>query len=74
MRLNNLIKVLGEVANHKLMRTADGTKLGSILRAVDDGINTGDWKRLGLGIEIKKMRCLHEKRRADTSGRKYRAK
>lgn len=47
--LNNLIKVLGEVANCKLMRTADGTKLGSVLRAVDDRSNTGDWERLELG-------------------------
>lgn len=72
--LNNLIKVLGEVANRKLMRTADGTKLGSVLRAVDDRSNTGDWERLELGIEIKKMRFLHEKQQADTSGRKYCAK
>lgn len=72
--LNNLIKVLGEVANCKLMRTADGTKLGSVLRAVDDRSNTGDWERLELGIEIKKMRFLHEKQQADTSGRKYCAK
>lgn len=70
--LNNLIK--GEVANRKLMRTADGTKLGSILRDVDDRSNTGDWQRLELGIEIKKMRFLHEEQQADTSGRKYCAK
>lgn len=56
--LNNLIKVLGEVANCKLMRTADGTKLGSDLGSVDDRSNTGDWERLELGIEIKKMRFL----------------
>lgn len=70
--LNNLIK--GEVANHKLMRTADDTKPGNILRAVDDGSNTGDWERLELGIEIKKMRFLHEEQQADTSGRKHCAK
>lgn len=50
------------------MRTADGTKLGSILRAVDDRSSTGDLERLELGIEIKKIRFLHE---AEKSGRKY---
>lgn len=69
--LNILIKVLGEVANCKLMRTADGTKLGSILRAVDDRSNTGDLERLELGIEMKKMRFLYE---AEMSERKYCAK
>lgn len=69
--LNNLFKDLGEVANHKLMRTADGSKLGSILRAMDGRSNTGDWERLELGIEIKKMGFLHEKQQADTSERKY---
>lgn len=53
------------------MRTTDGTKLGSILRAVDDRSNRGDLERLELGIEIKKMRFLHE---AEMSGRKYCAK
>lgn len=72
--LKNLIKVLGEVANPKLMRAADGTKVGSILRAVDDRSNTGDWERLELGIEIKKTRFLHGKRQANTSGRIYCAK
>lgn len=69
--LNILIKVLGEVANCKLMRTADGTKLGSILRAVDDRSNTGDLESLEVGIEIKKIRFLHE---AEMSGGKYCAK
>lgn len=53
------------------MRTADGTKLGGVLRAVDGRSNTGDWEGLELGIDIKKMRFLHEKRQADNSGRKY---
>lgn len=53
------------------MRTADGTKLGSILRAVDNRSNTGDLERLELGIEIKKMRFLHE---AEMSERKHCAK
>lgn len=56
------------------MKTADGTKLGSILRATDDRSNTGDWERLELGIEIKKMRFLHEKLQACILGRKYHAK
>lgn len=72
--LNNLIKVLGEVASGKLMKTADGTKLGSILRARDDRSNTGDWERLELGIEIKEMRFLHEKLQAGIPERKYYAK
>lgn len=69
--LNILITVLGEVANCKLMRTADGTNPGSILRAVDDRSNTGDLERLEVGIEIKKMRFLRE---AEMSGREYCAK
>jgi len=56
------------------MKTADGTKLGSILRARDDRSNTGDWERLELGIEIKEMRFLHEKLQAGIPERKYYAK
>lgn len=46
------------------MTTADGTKLGSILRAMDDRSNIGDWERLELGIDIEEMRFLQKKLQA----------